>query len=206
MAQISRKIASLAAALAAYGLAHTVPINNASAQELPRSGWYKVCAKQEENDVCNVQIQVVASSGQIITSINLVTVRGQVNRSIFQITVPTNRLLPPGVVIKVDDGKDIRLPFIICLPDRCTAEVGLDNNLVNLLKGGGEMIVTSTNFQNRPNPIRVTLEGFTAAFDGPPLAQNELEDRQQQLQEELQRRANDARQRLQEAQDAAKSE
>ena len=42
--------------------------------------WFKICAKQADNDVCNVQYRVVASTGQIITSVNLFTVTGKINR------------------------------------------------------------------------------------------------------------------------------
>ncbi|MGI9400262.1 MAG: invasion associated locus B family protein, partial [Rhizobiaceae bacterium] len=72
------------------------------------------------------------------------------------------------------------------------------------LKGGGELTLTSTNFQGKPNPIKVTLSGFTAAFDGPPLKQDQLEARQRQLQEELRKKAEEQRQRLQEEQNKAK--
>ena len=65
------------------------------------------------------------------------------------------------------------------------AEVALDDNLVALLKSGKGMTVTSTNFQSKPNPVQVTLEGFTGAFDGEPLKRDELESRQRHLQDEL---------------------
>ena len=47
------------------------------------------------------------------------------------------------------------------------------------------MTIISTNVQNKPNPIKVTLKGFTAAYDGPPLKQDELQSKQKELQEEL---------------------
>jgi invasion protein IalB len=179
--------------------------NLAQAQQPPRNGWYKVCTKQEENDICNVQFQSVAGTGQVVTSIQLLEVKGAVNRRIFQITVPSGRLIPPGIKVQVDDKKEATLPFVYCFPQNCMAEVALDDNLVKLLKSGGGLTVTSTNFQNRPNPVKITLEGFTSAFDGPALQQDELQARQQELEAELRRKAEEQRKRLQEEQEKAKT-
>lgn len=178
----------------------------ASAQQAQRpDGWFKVCAKQDNNDICNTQIQSVASTGQVITSINLIDVTGDTNRRIFQITVPSGRLIPAGVKINIDEKRETTLPYLYCFPERCVAQVDLDDALVGILKGGSGMVVTSTNVQNQENPIEITLNGFTAAYDGPPLQQEELANRQRELQEELRRKAEEARRKLQEAQDAAKS-
>jgi hypothetical protein len=77
--------------------------------------------------------------------------------------------------------------------------------MVAEFKRGGEVVFTSVNFQRAPNPISISLSGFTQAFDGEAMAQSELEERQRVLQEEMQRKAAEARQRLEEAQEAAKS-
>jgi len=177
----------------------------ASAQAQRPDGWFKVCAKQENNDICNTQIQSVASTGQVLTAISLIDVTGEVNRRVFQITVPTGRLIPAGIKLRVDDKQETTLPYLYCFPQSCIAEVQMDDELVSVLKGGGNLTVTSTNVQQRENPIEITLSGFTAAYDGPPLQQEELANRQRELQEELRKKAEEARQKLQEAQDAAKT-
>ena len=176
------------------------------AQQAPVNGWYKVCSKQEDNDICNVQFQSVAGNGQVVTAVSLAEIKGKINRRVFQVTVPTGRLLPAGIKVQVDDKKEATIPYVYCFPQSCMAEVQLDDNLVALLKSGGKMTVASTNFQNRPNPVEVTLNGFTAAYDGPPMKRDELEQRQRELQEELRKRAEDQRRRLQEAQDKAKQQ
>ncbi len=174
-------------------------------QQPPTNGWFKVCSKQEDNDICNVQFQSVASTGQVVTAISLAEIKGKVNRRVFQITVPTGRLLPPGIKLKVDDKKEVAIPYAFCFPQSCMAEVQLDDNLVALLKSGKGIVVTSTNFQNKPNPVNVTLEGFTGAYDGEPLKRDELEQRQRELQEELRKKAEEQRKKLQAEQDKAKA-
>lgn len=196
---------TIALGLATVGMAISIGSSPVQAQQQKQLAqkWFKVCAKQADNDVCNVQYRVVASNGQIVTSVNLFLVSGKINRKIFQITVPTNRLIPAGVAVKIDDKKPNRIPYANCFRDRCTAEVKLDANLTKILKNGGEMLLTSTNFRNKPNPIKITLNGFTAAFEGPALKKSEIDDNQKALQKQLEEKAKKAREKLEAAQKKA---
>ena len=179
----------------------TVP---AAAQQIPQ-GWFKVCSKQEETDVCNVQNLILADTRQLITGISLIEVKGKVNRKVFQVSVPTGRMIPAGIGMQIDGGKATKINYAICLPDRCIAEAPLNDELVATLKRGGELTMTSVNFQNKPNPIKVSLSGFTDAFDGPPLKQSDLEVRQKELQTEIEKRKEDFEKKLREEQEKAKS-
>ncbi|MEO0329981.1 MAG: invasion associated locus B family protein [Pseudomonadota bacterium] len=178
-------------------------VSHSQAQNLRSNGWYKACSDQGNNKICNVQYQAVASTGQVVTSINLAEITGDVKRRVFQITVPTGRRIPPGIEIQVDDKKANAIPYSFCTPRICAAEVKLDDNLVKILKAGGKLTTTSTNFQGKKNPIEITLEGFTASYDGPAIKRDELQSRQQKLAEELKQKAEETKKKLQEAQDAA---
>ena len=188
----------------ALGLASTVPA--AAQQRAPAAPeWVKLCSKVGENDICNVQFTIQTPTGQLVTGVNLLQSKGAVNRSIFQVAVPSGRYIPEGVKVQIDGGRENTLPYSLCLPDRCLAEIQLSDALVKALKGGGQMTLTSTNFQAKKNPINVTLSGFTAAYDGPPLDRAAAQQRSQRLADELKKKAEEARNKLKEAQDAAKS-
>jgi len=176
----------------------------ASAQQAAPAGWFKACSKQADNDVCNVQNIRSAANGQLITAINLIEISGKTNRKIFQIAVPTGRIIPPGVGLQIDGGQTQSVPYSICLPDRCIAEAPLTDELVASLKRGVEMTLTTVNFQQKPNPITFSLNGFTAAYDGDPLEQSELEARQKELQDEIEKRRQEFQDRLKAEQDKAK--
>ncbi|QKV20561.1 invasion associated locus B family protein [Oricola thermophila] len=195
---------SIAAVLSA-GIAATGIMSAAQAQapQVPQ-GWFKVCSKQEDNDICNVQNIRTANTGQLLTAVNLIQITGKVNRAIFQIAVPTGRVIPAGIGMQIDGGQAQKIDYAICLPDRCIAEAPLTDALVASLKKGGEMTLTSINFQNQPNPITISLSGFTAAFEGEPLKQSEVESRQQQLQEAIEKRREDFQKKLLEEQEKAK--
>jgi invasion protein IalB len=178
---------------------------SAQAQQQIPQGWFKACTKQEDVDICNVQNIVAADNGQLITGISLIDLRGKVNRKVFQVTVPTGRLVPPGIGLQVDAGKAQKLDYVICFPDRCVAEVPLTDQLVASFKKGTSLTLTSVNFQNQPNPIKVALSGFSNAFDGPAMQQSDIEDRQKKLQDFVAKNNQDFAKKLKDEQDKAKA-
>lgn len=173
-------------------------------QQEPPQGWFKACTKQEDVDVCNVQFLRRADTGQLLTAVNLIEVKGKVNRRVLQIAVPTGRLIPPGIGMQIDGGATRKIEYAICVPDRCVAEAPLTDEIVNSFKRGSELTLTSVNFQNQPNPIKVTLQGFTNAFDGEPLQQSELDERQKKLEEFVSKNNEEFAERLKQAQEEAK--
>ena len=176
----------------------------AAQQQQPPQGWFKACTKQEDVDICNVQNVLVAETGQMITGVSLIEVKGKVNRKVFQITVPTGRIVPPGIGLQIDGGQTQKIDYAICLPDRCIAEAPLTDQLVASFKRGSELTLTSVNFQNQPNPIKMTLSGFTNAYDGDPLPQSDIEDRQKKLQDFVNKNNEEFTEKLREAQEKAK--
>jgi invasion protein IalB len=170
----------------------------------PPLGWFKTCTKQDDSDLCVVQNVNLAQNGQLITAVGLITVEGKVNRKILQVSVPTARLVPPGVIMQIDNGKGQKLDYAVCLPDKCTAEVPLTDAMIAALKKGTDVIFTSINFRRAPNPIKISLNGFTGAFDGPAISQSQLAESQRTLEEGMQKKAEEARKKLEDAQSAAK--
>lgn len=173
-------------------------------QAVPSGEWFKVCTKQNDNDICNVQNIRQANTGQLLTAVNLIQITGKTNRALFQIAVPTGRVIPAGVALQIDGGQPQKINYSICLPDRCIAEAPLTEELVAALKRGGSLRLTTVNFQNQQNPIDMTLNGFTAAFDGDPIQQSELETRQQELQDAIQKRQAEFQEKLKAEQEKAK--
>ena len=195
---------SILAAGVAGAVASSLSPAAAQQQQVPQ-GWFKACSKQADVDICNVQNILTASNGQLVTGISMIELKGKVNRKVFQVTVPSGRLIPPGVGLQVDANKTQKLEYVICFPDRCVAEIPLTDQLVGSFKKGTELTLTSVNFQNQPNPIKVSLQGFSGAFDGEPLKQSDLEDRQKKLQEFVSKNNQDFAKKLKEEQDKAKA-
>ena len=179
----------------------------AAAQDQPKQpqGWFKACSKQQDIDVCNVQNIVTAQTGQLVTGISLIELKGKVNKRVFQVSVPTGRLVPPGIGLQIDGGKATKLDYVLCFPDRCIAEAQLSDQMVASFKKGQVLTLTSVNFQNQPNPVKVALSGFTGAYDGAPLQQSDIEDRQKKMQDYVAKNNEDFAKKLKEEQDKAKA-
>ncbi|MFC7067502.1 invasion associated locus B family protein [Brucella rhizosphaerae] len=199
----TKKIAAASAFAGAFALlaSATMP---AAAQQQPPQGWFKVCSKQEDNDICNTQNIITADSGQLLTAVNLIEIKGKINRKIFQVTVPIYRLIPAGVGLQIDNNKPTKLEYGICFPDRCIAEAPLSDDLINALKKGSKVTLTSVNYQNKQNPIPVALTGFSSALTGPGLKQSELEERQKELQDAVAKRQKEFEEKMKAEQAKAK--
>ncbi len=176
----------------------------ALAQSIPQ-GWFKICSKQEDNDICNVQNITTAETGQLVIGVSMIEVKGKVNRKLFQVSVPSGRLIPPGIAISIDGAKPQKLDYVTCFPDRCIAEATLSDQLVAAFKKGAKVTLTSINFQSQANPIDVALKGFGDAYDGEGLKQSDLEERRKTLEDEIQKRRADFEKKLKEEQDKAKA-
>jgi len=187
--------------LLAAGLAPAV----AQDQQKQPQGWFKACAKQQDIDVCNVQNILTAQTGQLVTGISLIELKGKVNRRVFQVSVPSGRMVPPGIGLQVDGAKAQKMDYVLCFPDRCIAEVQLSDQMVSSFKKGQVITLTSVNFQNQPNPVKVSLAGFTGAYDGPALQQSDIEDRQKKLQDFVAKNNDALNKKLKEEQDKAKA-
>jgi invasion protein IalB len=199
------RLSAMAAAMAGVLAVGLAP---AAAQQQPPKmpqGWFKLCSKQADVDICNVQNLVSTSTGQVVTGISLLELTGKVNKKLLQVTVPTGRLVPPGVGLQIDGGKATKVDYLLCFKDGCIAEAPLTDQLVASFKKGSELQLTSVNTQNQPNPIKVSLAGFTGAFDGPPLKQSDFEDRQKKVQEFVSKNNEDYNLKLKEAQEKAKA-
>ena len=188
-------------------IAATIPFavgDAASAQQGQPKGWYKLCSKVDDNEICNVQYILSSQSGRLVAAVNVFQTKGKQNIERFQIVVPPARFIPAGIKLRIDGDRENTLPYWVCMPDRCMAETKLTEPLVKALKRGSTVKLVTTNFQRQQNPLEVSLKGFTAAFDGPPLKREENAARQQRMKEELQKKAAETRRKLQEAQEAAK--
>ncbi|KAA0694561.1 invasion associated locus B family protein [Neorhizobium sp. P12A] len=190
----------------AQDASNAAPADGAANPAQPRLGWYKTCSKQDDNDICITQNLIMANNGQLVTAVGLISIDGKVNRKILQISVPTARLIAPGVTMQVDGGKGQKIDYAVCLPDKCTAEIPVTDAMIAGMKKGTDVTFTSINFRRAPNPIKISLDGFGAAYDGQPISDSKLAESQKSLQDSMQKKAEEARKKLEDAQKAAKQQ
>ncbi len=80
-------------------------------------------------------------------------------------TLPLGISLPPGLLVRVDQGESRRLPIEHCLPTGCRAYLALEESLLAEFKAGLAAQVTVHDLNRKPVPIPVSLNGFTAGFN-----------------------------------------
>ena len=114
-------------------------------------------------------------------------------------SLPLGMQLPQGTRLLVDQDQPLQGPYVVCLPNGCMSDYQVDAAFVGKLKKGQQVTLQGINLpgQAASYPLPLGAE-FTKANEGPPTDPKEFEASQKQLQEQLQRRAEEARKKLQE--------
>lgn len=172
----------------------------AAVDGLASQNWLKVCDPLEDGQKACLMRQVVLANGQFLGSFLLRDDPGQESRLLAVAAVPLGVLLPFGLSWQIDNAKPVRVPYMLCDPVSCSAQLVINEQYVNSLKRGNTLKLTAKNRQNQDLTIEFTLAGFTATYDGD--ASLTFEQLQQQesgqnvLEQVLQDRAEQLRQQL----------
>ncbi len=87
-------------------------------------------------------------------------------------------------------------PFKICFPVGCMSDYPVTDDMIGQLKKGQALTVQAINMQGTPISLPLPLADFAKAYDGPATDPKAFEDQQRKLQEELQKKAEEARKKL----------
>lgn len=160
--------------------------------------WTKVCGKDQSanKQVCYTTRDFSAEAGKPpVLALAVYDIEGEDQR-IVRMLMPIGLMLRPGFRFVVDGGPTTDGSYEICFPNGCFAESKIKGALVDSMKKGKTMDVSVRNRDNVEVVFGVPLEGFGKAFDGPAIDPKVLQDQQQKLQAELQKRAEDERKKL----------
>lgn len=197
--------AGLLATATLAATAQTQPAAPAAPTEL--GSWIKLCAPDQEGDsakeICLVTQEVRTETGEFLASISVQEAKTAEGKRLIRAAVPLGTLIQPGIRVQVDEGKQVAGKYVICLPNACYAEMEIDDAFVDSLKKGNNMVVLVINNQGKPVGIGLTLAGFTKSWEGAPVPVEQLAQQRQKLQDELQKRAEEARKKLMEQQGTA---
>lgn len=164
--------------------------------------WIKVCQPDQQNEgeeVCLVTQEVRTENGEFLASVSIRERVGEEGRMLM-LAVPPGTLLQPGFRAQVDENEQQPGEYVICLPNACYGEMEIEDAFINEMKAGNNLVISVINNQGKAVGIGLTLVGFTKGYEGDPVDTELLAQRRQELQEQLQKRAADARQKLLEQQ------
>lgn len=167
------------------------------------SPWTKRCAEEPntKKQICEVAQALFAETGQFLMSATIQELAGNPKKGMTIVT-PIGMLLPPGVRIHIDQQQlPNDFPYLACVtppnqPPGCIVEVEIDDNFINALKKSSTMRVQVINGQRRTIDFVFNTKDFAKVYAGAPIDEKAMAAQRQKLQEQLQKRADEALKKL----------
>jgi invasion protein IalB len=182
----------------------------AAAPQLIFSPWVKLCNKDPDPNAKRVCVTVKdgrVESGLLVVSVAIIEMDGE-QRRLLRMSMPYGVALQHGTRLIVDQGTPQTAPFVTCLPPvvppgGCIADYDATPDLIGRLKKAQVLTVQAIHMNGQAMSPQLDLKDFAKAYDGPPTDPKVFEAQQKKLQEELQKRAEEARKRLESQQPSA---
>ena len=146
-----------------------------------------------------VAVVIVADKTPEVPIAVLIEADGEA-RKLLRVTLPLGVSLRPGTRMVIDNGQPMTAPYVICVPNGCVADYEASGELIGKMKTGQALNVQAISEAAQPVGLSLPLADFAKAYDGPPTDPKVFEEQQKKLQEELQRRADEARKKLEQQQ------
>jgi invasion protein IalB len=168
--------------------------------QLIYSPWTKFCLKGQNNEpnakqVCFTGKDARIESGMPVVAAVLIEPEGE-PKKLLRVTLPLGMQLVHGTRVIVDQNQPMTAPYVICFTNGCMADYDASGDLIGKLKKGQGLVIQAINSTGQPISLVLPLADFAKAYDGPPTDPKVFEEQQKKLQDELQRRADEARKKL----------
>jgi invasion protein IalB len=174
--------------------------------QLIYSPWTKFCLKGQEanaQQVCFTGKDGRIESGMPVVAAVLIEPDGE-PKKVLRVTLPLGMQLPPGTRVIVDQGQPMNAPYVICFTNGCMADYEASSELIGKMRKGQGLVVQGVNSQGQFISIPLPLVDFGKAYDGAPTDPKVFEEQQKKLQDDLQKRAEEARKKLESQQPATR--
>jgi invasion protein IalB len=174
--------------------------------QLIYSPWTKFCLKNPNDpnakQVCFTGKDARIESGMPVVAAVLIEPDGE-PKKILRVTLPLGMQLIHGTRVIIDQNQPMTAPYVICFTNGCMADYEATVDMINKMKKGQGLVVQAINSTGQPISLVLPLTDFAKAYDGPPTDPKVFEEQQKKLQDELQKRADEARQKLEQQQGGA---
>jgi len=182
--------------------------------EMPQfvySPWTKLCGPPPNAPqgaangklVCFTGREVRTEAGMPVVAAALIEMEGEASKTL-RITLPFGLAVAQGTRIVVDQNQPLAMPFITCAGLSanmgCIAQYEVTPDLIGQLKRGQMLTIQAKNLNDQVISFPLALAEFAKANEGPPTDPKEIEKRQKQMQEDLQKKADELRKKLEQQQ------
>jgi invasion protein IalB len=167
--------------------------------QLIYSPWTKFCLKDKDasaKQVCFTGKDARIESGMPVVAAVLIEPEGADAKKVLRVTVPLGVQMLHGTRVIVDKNPPMQGPFVICFTNGCMADYDANPAMIASLKKGQGLTVQAINSDGQPISLVLPLGDFAKAYDGRPTDPKVFEEQQQKLQDELQKRAENAKRKL----------
>ena len=179
------------------------PQAQAEQPQLIYSPWVKLCNKDPDPKAKRVCVTVKdgrVETGLLVVSVAIIEMDGE-PKKLLRMSMPYGVALQHGTRLIVDQNPPATAPFVTCLPPvvppgGCIADYEATAELIGRMKKAQLLTVQAIHMNGQPMSPQLDLKDFAKAYDGPPTDPKVFEEQQKKLQDELQKRAEDARKRL----------
>src|ERR671921_357997 len=117
---------------------------------------------------CPLVQNAVAEDRPNVTLVIIVLKTADGKSRLLRVVAPLGILLPSGLGLKIDQTDIGRAGFVRCLATGCVAEVVMDDNLVNQMRGGQAATFIVFQTPEEGIGIPVSLNGFASGLDALP--------------------------------------
>jgi invasion protein IalB len=164
--------------------------------------WTKFCLTGKDagaKQVCFTGKDGRIESGQPVIAAVIIEPEGE-SKKILRVTLPLGVQLVHGTRVIVDANAPMQSPYVICFANGCMSDYDVTPDFLANLKMGKNLVVQAINTNGAPLTLPLPLQeagsGFAKAYDGPPTDAKVFEESQKKLQEDLEKRAAEARKKL----------
>lgn len=157
----------LSAAALAQSAMDTRPPGEKQADGVVFGAWAKRCFKTpDQKRICRTGKEGKLQTGQSFVRTDVIAEESEtVNR--VEVNVPVGLFLPGGVALVIDDGPEIKLPFITCLANLCRAASALPTGTIDALRAGQSLTLRAVDINLQRVSLAMPLDRFVEALDGP---------------------------------------
>ena len=167
------------------------------------SPWVKLCNKDADPKAKRICVTVKdgrVESGLLVVSVAIIEMDGE-QKKLLRMSLPYGVALQHGTRLIVDQGAPATSPFVTCLPPvvppgGCIADYEASLDLINRMKKAQILTVQAIHMNGQAMSPQLDMKDFAKAYDGPATDPKVFEEQQKKLQDELQKRAEEARKKL----------
>jgi invasion protein IalB len=194
--------AILSASITSGDLAAQAPSTAPETPQLIYSPWAKFCGKDKDpgaKEVCFTGKEARTEAGQPVVAAALIEPEG--SKKLFRVTLPSPLQLQSRTRIIIDNERPISGKVLICSGNGCIADYEATPEFIAKLKKGQMLQIQATDLANTAITFHLPLadnsgNSFQKANDGPPTDRKLVYELPRKLQEDLQKRAEELRKKL----------